>query len=113
MSEKKPGNDPSRKRQIPTFRAGVGIIELVSDRDLAGEPLPPLVELIPCGPPKIHPADQPSNRPIPTFAAGVGVIELRSDRELAGEPLPPLVELIPCGPPKVRVDDDPTQPPPS
>jgi hypothetical protein len=51
MSQK-PSHESSRDPIDPASRHSF-FIELKSDRELAGEPLPPLVELIPCGPPPL------------------------------------------------------------
>ena len=71
----------SRRRRFPARPKQVAppaILELTSDQEKAGEPLPPLVERVP--------ADPSAAPPWP-------IMELISEQEKAGEPLPPLLPI--------------------
>jgi hypothetical protein len=73
---------PHRRYRLPPPIPGLAspptIIELVSDQEKAGAPLPPLVEPVS--------AD-------PSVAPPWPIMELISEQEKAGEPLPPLLPI--------------------
>jgi hypothetical protein len=68
----------SRRRFVPPPLPGRAIppviLELISEQEKAGEPLPPLVEPVPAN---------------PSVAPPWPILELISEQEKAGEPLPP------------------------